>query len=249
MRKNRSGFSIPEMLAVIAIIVIIISMLLPSLEAAREEGRMVVCMSNLSQLGRGTTNFSTEHNARLPGIWNSVWVGPDDWQGCWLSNPTAAEPLSWDAAPHTGTIWPYMDKNPKVYRCPSLPKGTVNSGVGSNGKFDYSAFHAFAGARRYSTPKSAYLELYAETIPTPWIIEEAPWRYMNFGHVEGGFGGGDKIGAWHNGTGNYVALDTSAHRIKNATDISSYNFLANTPSGVRVNLSSHGSGWGGWDTR
>lgn len=248
MRYRSAGFTLPEMLAVIALIAIIISMLMPAFGTAREEGRMVVCLSNLSQLGRGTTAFAVNHKSRLPGIWGSVWVGPEDWQGCWLSNPEPGE-QSWDAAPHTGTIWPFMDKNPQVYRCPSLTPAPINTGLGSNGRFDYSAFHAFAGARQYNTPKSAYLGLYDENIPTPWIIEESPYFYMNYGHVEGGFGGGDKIGAWHNGSGNYVALDTSAHRIKNSTDISSFNFLAKSPSGASVSLSSHTSGWGGWDTR
>ena len=247
MFKANRGFSIPEMLAVIAIIVTIIAMLLPSLQAAREEGRMVVCLAKLSQTGRGTMAFATDHKARLPGIWASVWIGPKEWQECWMSNPKSGS--YFDSARHTGVLWQYMNQSLDAYRCPSLDKGVLNSGIGSNGKFDYAAFHAFAGAYRYRTPTSSKLVPYDITIPTPWIVEEAPWQYLNAGHIEAGFGGGDKIGAWHNNTGNYVAVDASAHRLRNSTDLSSWDFEAITPSGATVRLGSHSSGWGGWNTR
>ena len=37
-----------------------------------------------------------------------------------------------------------------TYRCPSLPKGTWASTVGSNGYFDYSSFTSFSGAKMYA---------------------------------------------------------------------------------------------------
>lgn len=248
MRYSRA-FTIPEMLAVVAITIILISLLVPSYSAAKEEGRMVVCLSNQSQIGRGTTNFVVEHRNRLPGIWDSVWVGPEEWQGCWLSNRGPNEPSYFEAAPHTGTIFPYMTKDKEVYRCPSLADSPPRSGTGSNGKFDYSALHAFAGAMRQRTPSTSYVAPYATNLPTPWIIEESPSQHINTTNLEGGFGGADRIGAWHNGNGNYVALDASAHRLKNTYDLSSLHFQAETPSGAQVSLASHGSGWGGWDYR
>lgn len=243
-----SAFTIPEMLAVVAIIIIILALILPSFQAAREEGRSVVCMANLSQIGRGTMGFSVEHKGRLPGIWGSVWVGPQDWQGCWLSN-RETEPSYYAAAPHTGVIWPYMNKDPEVYRCPTLPDSPIGSGRGSNGKFDYSAWHAFAGARRYRVNGTSHIIPYGRRVPTPWLSEESPIYHLNTAHIEGGFGGSDKIGSWHNGNGNFVAMDGSAHRLQNTTDLSTWSFQTQTPSGATVHLGSHSSGWGGWDGR
>ncbi len=50
---KRKGFTLVEMLVVIAIIGILIAMLLPALQAAREAARSTICKSNLRQFGIG----------------------------------------------------------------------------------------------------------------------------------------------------------------------------------------------------
>jgi hypothetical protein len=88
------------------------------------------------------------------------------------------------------------------------------------------------------------------TVRTPWMIEESPKYHLNNMHVEGGFGGGDYIGNWHNGGGNLVSYDGSALALRNTLDLSSIHFRTNAPSGALVNLASHSpTGWGGWERR
>lgn len=63
---SRKGFSLIELLVVLAIVVILTSLLMPGLRAVRETANKLSCASNLRQIGCATTVYSTDYNERLP---------------------------------------------------------------------------------------------------------------------------------------------------------------------------------------
>ncbi len=64
-----------ELLVVIGIVVILIGLLLPAIQSAREAARRTQCRSNLHQIGVAVQSFSTT-NARYPhGGWGRAWTG------------------------------------------------------------------------------------------------------------------------------------------------------------------------------
>ncbi|MHB9070828.1 MAG: type II secretion system protein [Sedimentisphaerales bacterium] len=60
------GFTLVELLVVISIIALLLAILMPALQRAREQGRKVVCLSNLKQLGLANQLYVSNYGGRLP---------------------------------------------------------------------------------------------------------------------------------------------------------------------------------------
>src|SRR5579864_6739269 len=64
--RRRSGFTLLELLLVIAIIVLLASILLPVVSKARESARRTACMNNLRQISQAVLAYVSDNDGAFP---------------------------------------------------------------------------------------------------------------------------------------------------------------------------------------
>ena len=101
---GRSGFSLVELLVVVAIVALLAGLLLPAVQAARESARRSTCQQNLRQLALAVLAYESG-SRRLPAATLvSEAFNPASCTGCW--NPWAeARRTSFLPGEKQGTSW------------------------------------------------------------------------------------------------------------------------------------------------
>jgi prepilin-type processing-associated H-X9-DG protein len=167
------GFTLIEILVVIAIIMVLVALLMPALRQARLRAMTVKCASHMRQLGIAFRLYASEYDGYYPGC-NSRWrwLGAGDWVG---SVPSPAYPTEGGPAslcgPDDSGLGRYVNPGNKpckqtVFWCPADKQLTNQCSYVMNGGLTYGANGAPDGllytARTVQIPFPAQTFLLAE---------------------------------------------------------------------------------------
>lgn len=77
-KRNRRGFTLVELLVVVTIVALLIAILLPAVQQAREAGRRAQCANNFRQVGLGLQNYCAASGCFPAGTMRSSGAGGTD---------------------------------------------------------------------------------------------------------------------------------------------------------------------------
>lgn len=132
-RLRIRAFTLVELLVVIGIVALLISILIPALQQAREAANVAACLSNMRQIGQAAAQYSLDYKGYIvPGSYRDTTTPPNQ-NGYFTSE-------SWATILVAGKYLPYPDirssANPpftnNVFHCPSgIPEYVGTTSISS----------------------------------------------------------------------------------------------------------------------
>lgn len=237
--SERRAFTLIELLVVVAVIALLLSLLLPSLSAARARARTTICLSNGRQIAQAWMLYVADHRT-LPGSTNDYY---NRRTGVHPANPPARPvnyqrflSLDWlgtigesgnqtDMVPSQGTIFPYVGEIEEVYSCPEDRLDVTEGGAFGNyanpTKYSYTSSSILTGAPPEMLKNTIWTDRFeADQHWSDWsrnALRSTPWLFLEEDESEAlafvtdsAWGNQDRVSDRHQGGGLISQLDGSA---------------------------------------
>ncbi len=158
---ERHGFTLIEMLVVIAIISILASMLAPSLRNALESAKSISCANNIKQIGTAMMSYCGDNNSSLPSGALTFGTSVISWDDQFCIYDGRDWPQSIKNLKYLSTVT-YQEYQSPLYLCPG---GDIDNGFGSWAR-SYS-LNQYGGTNGYGIAKTEVVSVKITSVKKP----------------------------------------------------------------------------------
>jgi prepilin-type N-terminal cleavage/methylation domain-containing protein/prepilin-type processing-associated H-X9-DG protein len=136
--RKRPGFTLVELLVVLAIIAVLLGLLLPAVQKVREAAFRIQCSNNLRNLGLALHNYHGDHETFPPG---AVGIAPSVPQSAglkshglgtyllpYLEQEALFRQYRWDVSWSDPPNQPVVNAQLKIWQCPSARANRIQDG-------------------------------------------------------------------------------------------------------------------------
>ncbi len=177
---QKKGFTLIEILVVVAIVGVMSSMLIGAIHKGREAGRRTNCSNNIRQIGMAFFMYIDENNDRFPRMSSPYWMD---------------------------SVNRYID-NPKVWSCPDQPNIGYTPGNIDSIPFSYNYSIGLSPANMSGIAKKSETILLSDSTLLPSVSNPFYKNYYLSGLYI--FGSGSFPAQRHSGGDNYIFADGHA---------------------------------------
>lgn len=239
VQTGARGFTLVEMLVVIAVISILAALLLPALAQAKGRAQAIACMNNTKQLVLAWHVYAGDNAERLPynlGLVGSAFRTDLNWVNNVMTWDTSSDNTNVETLTKA-SLGSFVGGNTAVYRCPSdmalssvqreagwtarIRSYSMNAMVGDAGNFSTNGFNVnnptykqFFKITQIPQPSAifVFLDEHPDSINDGYFLNKAPQSYTSASSTSGHYYGKwtDLPASYHNGATTFAYADGHA---------------------------------------
>jgi len=235
--KSIKAFTLVELLVVIAIIAVLMSVLMPGLQMARNQAMAALCLSHQRSLAIAYVIYADDNDGHLVGCYNSMPGSEPPYESPWVCPPMLADGTYFGAGSATGEggdpatledrlrgiragkFFPYAEST-DIYNCPADRRKYEGTYIGTSQVYrmyisyglqcGLNSLQEDAATRMSEVKRPGDTYVFVESYADGWVYNEGSGFALDGVNYPGAWWG--VIGIWHRDSGTLSFADGHAER-------------------------------------